>query len=115
MAFKIKTEEEFIPTTIKNEDNEQPIKFHLKYMNSVERDGVINLEFIDGQSHVKPDFVKACKMGIMSIENLVINEKTIKTADDFLRYPLHDTMLEVGKVILMMNPMPNEDALKNSR
>jgi hypothetical protein len=113
MSFTVRTEEEFVPTTIHNPDSESPIKFILKYLNSIERDGIIALEFIDGKSHGKVDFIRACRVGILRIENLIVNDKAIKTADEFLRGPFHDTMLEVGKQIVMMNPLGNEEDLKN--
>jgi hypothetical protein len=113
MSFTIKTEEEFIPTTLKNPDSESPIKFWLKYLNSVERDSIIGLEFIDGKSHAKIDFIRACQVGILRIENLIVNNKSITSATEFLKTPFHDTMLEVGKQIVMMNPLNNENELKN--
>jgi hypothetical protein len=114
MSFTVKLEEEFTPTILKNRDDEQPIKFHLKYLNSIDRDGIIDLEFIDGKSHGKVDFIRACRVGILRIENLVVNDKEIKTAEDFLKTPFHDAMLEVGKQIAMMNPLKSEEGLKNS-
>jgi hypothetical protein len=115
MGFTIKTEEEYIPTTIKNPDNEAPIKFWLKYLNSIDRDSILGLEFIDGKSHTTIDFIKACRAGILRIENLIVNGKAIVNANDFLNSPFHDTMLEVGKQITIMNPLNNEEALKNSQ
>jgi hypothetical protein len=113
MSFTVRTEEEFTPSKPRNGEGESPIVFHLKYLNTVERDSLINLEYLDGKSRVKPDFVRACKVGITSIENFIVNGKEIKTADDFLKTPYHDTMLEVGGKVFMMNPITDEESLKN--
>ena len=115
MKFTIDREVEFVPEWNENRKADEPIKFTLKYLTGPERDDIVNLAFdAEGKVSVKPNFVKACKVGIKKIEGLTVDGKQITTADEFLKIPGFDDLYhELGNQIMTMNPIKDE-ALKNS-
>lgn len=115
MKFTIAREIEFVPEWNGNRDEDEPIKFTLKYLTAPERDEIVNMAFdVDGKVSVKPNFQKACKMGIKKIEGLTVDGKQITTANEFLGIPGFDDLYhELGNQIMVMNPI-KDDNLKNS-
>lgn len=117
MKFTISREEEFIPTWRDNDKSDSPIKFILKNLSVTERDGLLNVAFdSEGKPNTKTDFPKACRIGIKSIENLIVNEIPIEKASQFLDLPgeFHDLMMNVATKILTMNAIRDQEAQKNS-
>lgn len=111
MKFTIAREIEFIPKWNGNDKSDEPIKFTLKYLNSIERDAVMGLSFDqEGKVQIKPDHLKACRLGIKKIDSLNVDGPII-SAEPFLKLPgFYELFLEVGGQIISMNPLPD---LKN--
>jgi hypothetical protein len=115
MKFTIAREEEFIPKWNDNEKSDSPIKFILNHLNVIDREGLLAITYDDeGKPRFKADNIKACKLGIKRIENLIVNETSIENALQFLASPgLHELAMEVGAKIITMNAVKNEADRKN--
>lgn len=115
MKFTIAREIEYVPEWGGNRTSDEPIKFILKYLTPPERDEMLNLSFdAEGKVAVKPNFTKACKMGIRRIEGLTVDGKPVVTATEFMALPGFDDLYhELGNEIMTMNPLKDE-SLKNS-
>ena len=117
MKFTIAREEEFVPKWNENDKAEEPIKFILKNLNTVEREGLTSVDFSDdGKPHIKIDFIRACRIGIRKIENLIVENKAIEKAQDFLDCPVpgfSELAREVGSHVVAANAPQTEDERKN--
>ncbi len=117
MKFTISREEVFVPTWKNNDKDEEPIRFLLKHLTIIEREGLLNFTYDeDGKVRFKPDNLKAVRFGVKKIENLIVDGKSIETAAEFLTLPadFHDLLMEVGSKIITMHAIKDEGAEKNS-
>ncbi|MFA5376862.1 MAG: hypothetical protein WC455_14020 [Dehalococcoidia bacterium] len=114
MKFTIAREKEFVPTVNGNDKEETPVKFILKYLNSVEREGILNSTFDEeGRVRIKPDYRKACLTSIKKINDFVVDNKPIETAKDFLELPgFYEMFLEVASEIISMNAVQDSKNLQ---
>lgn len=105
MKFTLAKEREYIPTWEGNDKQEEPIKFTLRYLNTVERDDIISPQFgEDGKVNIKPNYIKAFKLGVSKIEGFNVDGSQVKTSIEFLKLTgFYELFLEVAGQVLMQN------------
>jgi hypothetical protein len=102
MKLLIDKEYDYIPEWNGNKEDDSPIVFHMRAITDGERERFIVKKYIDGKVEMTTNETQIFKAGIISIENLNINNKDIKTANDFLTAPgLSGLFSEVVAEILL--------------
>jgi len=100
MELQVLRETEYVPKWSKNEKEAKPIKVKLRYLTPGERDECY--EWCDGD--LVPNRQKFFLKGVVSIENLVVNDEKLKTGQDVLDTPGLDGLFhEICTVILKQN------------
>ena len=100
--IRIATGEKFIPKWNGNDNAEKPIVFNVKYLTPDEREqvNIIYVPYKSGKRGVslKTDLREAFLCGVKSIENLTVEidgkEVEIKTAEEFLKYPMPEELYQ---------------------
>lgn len=116
MKFTIAREEEYIPKWRDNDKEDEPIMFVLRHLNSVEREGLLNISFDeDGKPRFKADNIRALRVGVKRIDNMIVNGQTISKVTEYLDLPgVHELTMEIGSKIISMNAIRSEEEAKNS-
>ena len=92
--YCIEKEYEFNPTCDKE------VSFNLRALTASQRDECIQQRFIGGEVELLFNRTKIFKYGVISIDNLTVNKKEIKTAKEFLENVIPEIYEEViNKVI----------------
>jgi hypothetical protein len=89
MELTITDGEVYVPLVGGNDATDKPIKFNLKYLTVEDQTEIEYFEFIQSKNgtnkiNAKFNHREIFKRGVVSIDNLRINDKDIKTPDDFL-------------------------------
>ena len=105
MKFTLAREKEYIPTWEGNDKQDEPVKFTLRYLNTVERDDIISPAFgEDGKVNIKPNYAKAFKLGVVKIEGMNVDGVQVRSPADFLKLSgFYELFLEVAGQVMMMN------------
>lgn len=106
MDVNITEGERFIPELYGNEKASEPVAFNLKYLTVTEQDEMEYWEVISSKGSkvtMKTHWPDVFRRGVTSVENLKVNGKEIKTAEEFLAIrgstKMKDFMLAVGMKI----------------
>ena len=100
MNIKIQREQEFIPTCEKNRKEAKPVKFRLHYLTPGERDDCYEWH----EKGLVPKTKKFFTIGVISIENLIVNGEPVETGQQLLDTPgLEGFYNEVCAEILRQN------------
>jgi hypothetical protein len=100
--IKIATGEKFIPQWNGNDKSDKPITFNLHYLTADEREqvSIIYVPFKVGKrgASIKTDMREAFLCGVKSIDNFTVEvdgkEVEIKTAEEFLKYPMPEDLYQ---------------------
>jgi hypothetical protein len=84
MKLCIDKEYQYIPEWNGNKDDDAPIVFNMRGITDIEREKCIVKKYVDGNVEMATNESQLFRYAVKSIENLVINDKEIKTAGEFL-------------------------------
>lgn len=115
MKLTISSEFDYIPEWNDNQDEDEPIVFHCRYLTAGERDKVMDFStsFEDGEPVPKAtiDRRAVIEKCVKSIENLTINSRNVTTAKQLIEEPaLGGLYMEVAMELVSRNMTPD---LKN--
>jgi hypothetical protein len=106
MKFTLKREDEFIPKWNGNDKQDEPIKFTIRALNTVERDSIFTISHnLDGVPLVKTDFLKAFRIGVVRVSGLTVDGAEVSKAEEVIKLPgFYELVLEVGTEVIARNP-----------
>ena len=87
MKLTIEKEYEYIPAWNDNEKEADPITIKMRALTEFERDKVITQRYVEGGLETTTNKGEAIRRGVVSIENLFVNNQAVKTAKDLLDTP----------------------------
>jgi hypothetical protein len=104
MKLYIAKETEYLPEWNENRSSDEPVKFILKNLTPAERNECVGVQIVDEKQTFSADFEKLFRKGVKRIESLWVDDKEIRTVNEFLAVPgLYDLFIEVASEVLSQN------------
>lgn len=105
MEITVAREYDFVPEWNENKKDSNPIRFHMRYLGTGEREKMLKYEFgADGAVKIVPDKPALFMAAVLRIENLVVNKEPVGQARDVMQKPGLDFLfLEVVANVIAQN------------
>ena len=111
MDFMIDKEYDYIPVFGGNSKSDNPAVFHLKALNTIDRERCMTERMVDSTIERIINESETVRRGVKSIDNLKLSGKEIKTATDLINAEgLNMLLSEVAGVLITKVAKPD---LKN--
>lgn len=88
MDYTINDGERYVPEIMGNEKEPSPVAFNLRYLTVRDQDELEYYEVVSVKNtsrvNMKTNWAEVFRRGVVSIENLKVNGKEVKTADEYM-------------------------------